>query len=75
MVGDSGLELPAALLISPQRVAKEGYTACMKGMAVHVPGISTRLGARIGDLQPRSVKRIAAGMMSRMLLARSKESN
>ena len=72
MVGDNNFQLPEVLLISPQRVAKEAYAACMKGVAVHVPGMSSRISARITDLQPRTVRRLYAALLSRLFLQTEK---
>lgn len=63
----SELHVPALMLIPPEQVAKEGYNACMRGQVVHVPGLTNKLGARFSELQPRTVRRLASGMLSRFL--------
>ena len=59
--------VPAAMLMSPQRVAEEAYTACMENVVVYVPGVGPRLSAQISDMAPRALRRIGSGMLSRML--------
>ena len=62
------LQLPSALMLTPEFVAQEGYKACMKGETIHVPGLGGRLVAGITDLQPRAVRRVTSGLLGRMLL-------
>lgn len=59
--------VPAGMLMSPQRVAEEAYTACMEKVAVYVPGVGSRLGAQISDMAPRALRRIGSGMLSQFL--------
>ena len=62
------LQLPSALMLTPEFVAQEGYKACMKGETIHVPGLGGRLVAGITDLQPRALRRATSGLLGRMLL-------
>ncbi len=60
--------VPSLLLASVERVAREGYQACMRGETIRVPGWANRLGTFWSQLQPRWVVRTLGGLIGRQLL-------
>jgi short-subunit dehydrogenase len=60
--------MPAGAVLPPERVAREGYRACMDGVPVHVPGISNQLAVRLIGLQPRWLARALGGFIGRKVL-------
>ena len=60
--------LPDALVEDPATVAEEGYSACMNGEVVHVPGLANRAMATLADVAPRAVIRRLAGLVGRRIV-------
>ena len=60
--------LPDFLIADVNRVAQEGYDACMKGQAVHIPGVANRLGTLWSQYQPRWLLRTVSGAIARQLM-------
>lgn len=57
--------VPATLVMDPERVAREGYRACMRGTVVLVPGVANQVVANWGRLYPRWVVRTVNGIVGR----------
>ena len=62
-------ELAGLFAAGPERVAREGFDACMRGKAIRVPGVSNRPAALWSQLQPRWVVRTLGGVVGRQLFA------
>lgn len=60
--------MPEGAVLEPARVAREGYRACIDGVAVHIPGISNQLAVRLIGLQPRWLVRALGGILGRRVL-------
>jgi len=57
--------VPGFVKMTAEKVALEGYRACMAGRAVHVPGLPNQLGTQWIRYQPRWLVRGVGGMMAR----------
>jgi uncharacterized protein len=57
--------LPSALIMDAKSVAKEGYSACLAGKALHVAGFSNELAMRGVRYLPRSLVRAVGGLVAR----------
>jgi short-subunit dehydrogenase len=53
--------VPPALMMSPGRVARSAYAACMRGEAVEVPGVANKIVAAGSQLMPRWLVRELSG--------------
>lgn len=62
-------EVPNVFLASPESVAREGYTACMRGEVIRVPGLANRLGTAWTQVQPRWLVRTLGGLVGRQFLS------
>jgi short-subunit dehydrogenase len=60
--------MPRGTVLEPERVAIEGYRACMEGAPVHVPGISNQLAVRLVGWQPRWLVRALGGLIGRRVM-------
>ncbi len=60
--------MPPGLVLEPERVAREGYQACMDGVSVHVPGIPNQVALRLLGWQPRWLVRAMSGAIGRRFL-------
>ena len=56
---------PAAVMMDPVDVAREGYDACMAGVPIRVPGVSNQIVMRILSVQPRWLLRVLGGILAR----------
>jgi short-subunit dehydrogenase len=56
---------PAAMMMAPADVAREGYEACMAGEAIRVPGLPNQIALRILGIQPRWLLRTLGGFIAR----------
>ena len=59
-------DLPAALVASPEEVARIGVNAMFKREVVCVPGFANQAAAELGRLPPRGVVRRIAGFAARL---------
>jgi hypothetical protein len=57
--------LPSLMIMDAKSVAKEGYSACLAGKALHVPGLSNDLASRGIQYLPRSLVRAVGGLVAR----------
>ena len=64
----AGRLVPDAVLGDAASIAREGFSACMAGEVVRVPGIGNRLTASISDVVPRSIVRRFAGVIGRRIV-------
>ena len=64
----AGRLIPDAVLGDAASIAREGFSACMAGEVVRVPGIGNRLTASISDVVPRSIVRRFAGVIGRRIV-------
>jgi len=60
-----GTRLPALMVMDAKAVAKEGYSACLAGKALHVAGLSNDLAAWGIQYLPRSLVRTVGGLVAR----------
>jgi len=58
--------VPRFVKMTPQKVALEGFRACMAGRALHVNGIQNQLGTQWIRYQPRWLVRSVTGMVARL---------
>ncbi len=58
--------VPRFVKMTAEKVAQEGYRACMSGRAVHITGLPNQLSAQWLRYQPRWLVRSVGGMMARM---------
>lgn len=65
---DLAARMPSGAVLPPDRVAHEGYKACMEGVPVHVPGVSNQLAVRLIGLQPRWLVRALGGFIGRRVV-------
>ncbi len=61
-------EVPSFMISDVKSVVKEGYDACVRGEAVHVPGLANQLSALWSQTQPRWLVRTLGGFIGRQLL-------
>jgi hypothetical protein len=61
-------EVPSFMISDVKSVVKEGYDACMRGEAVHVPGLANQLSALWSQTQPRWLVRTLGGFIGRQRL-------
>ncbi|HJQ57316.1 MAG TPA: SDR family oxidoreductase [Vineibacter sp.] len=67
MVGGTDLSrLPSMMIMDAPAVAREGYTACMAGKAVHVAGPANDIAVQWIKYQPDWLVRSVGGMLARM---------
>ncbi|TXS91900.1 SDR family oxidoreductase [Parahaliea maris] len=60
-----GLNFPRFLIGEVEMVAREGYSACMKGEAICVPGLSNLAAAMAGRVTPKWLVRRITGLVGR----------
>jgi uncharacterized protein len=67
-MGREGFEhmLPSFVKLTPERVAREGYRACMRGKPLHVDRLSNDLAMQWIRLQPKWLVRTVGGYLARM---------
>jgi uncharacterized protein len=53
--GSSAESLPRAAVVSPERVAREGYRGLQQGRRVVLPGLAIKAAPVLARLLPRSV--------------------
>ncbi len=58
--------IPRFVKMTPQKVALEGFRACMAGRALHVNGLQNQLGTSWIRYQPRWLVRSVTGMVARL---------
>lgn len=58
--------IPRFVKMTPQKVALEGFRACMAGRALHVNGLQNQLGTQWIRYQPRWLVRSVTGMVARL---------
>jgi short-subunit dehydrogenase len=56
---------PEALMADAAEVARAGYTACMAGRVIEVPGLVNRMLTDWSRLQPRWIVRLLGGLIGR----------
>lgn len=61
----SAMQLPSLMVMDAKAVAKEGFTACLAGEALHVAGIANDLLTLGAQYLPRSFVRTVSGMIGR----------
>ncbi|HEY6599401.1 MAG TPA: SDR family oxidoreductase [Pseudomonadales bacterium] len=61
-------EVPSFMISDVKSVVKEGYDACVRGEAVHVPGLANQLSALWSQTQPRWLVRTLGGFIGRQRL-------
>lgn len=59
--------LPHLFMAEPDKVAQAGVDACLKGVAVEVPGVANKMAFLWNQTQPRWLRRKVAGSASRWL--------
>ncbi|MGO8917999.1 MAG: SDR family NAD(P)-dependent oxidoreductase [Stellaceae bacterium] len=60
-----GTRLPPLMVMDAKAVAKQGYSACIAGKALHVAGLSNDLAAWGIQYLPRSLVRTVGGLVAR----------
>ena len=70
--GQMNQSIPSIFLSDPVEVAKRGYSLCMKGGVIDVPGIGNQFSAAWAQTQPRWLTRSVSGFFSRQSLGMNK---
>ncbi len=62
---EGNTNIPNALIMQPDRVARAAYAACMRGDVIEVPGIVNTIATTGSQLMPRRLLRGLSGVVVR----------